>query len=305
MNDFWASRDYLAKIDNMKAAMLAAHGLDDWNTMPEQSIRIYEALAKRHVPVQLYLHQGQHGGPPPLEQMNRWFTRFLYGVPNNVENAPRSWIVREGDEEATSYADYPNPAAAAVTLHPDTGGTGIGALRLSGPTKETRETLSDDASISGDNLAGAQSSKHRLLYATPALTEAVHLSGWTEVTIRLAVSKPAANLSVWLAELPAAGGGATLITRGWADPQNHASLDHGEPLVPGKFYTMTFKLQPDDQIIPAGKRLALMIFSSDAEFTVLPTPGTELTVDLSGTSVTLPVVGGSAALTRAVGPAGR
>jgi X-Pro dipeptidyl-peptidase len=42
------------------------------------------------------------------------------------------------------------------------------------------------------------------------------------------------------------------ITRGWADPQNHASIRTGEPLVPGKFYEVTFDLQPDDQIIAAG-----------------------------------------------------
>jgi X-Pro dipeptidyl-peptidase len=136
-NDFWASRDYLASVDKMKAAMLIAHGLNDWNTMPEQSIRIYEALAGRKVPVQLYLHQGEHGGPPPLEQMNRWFTRFLYGVTNDVERAPRAWIVREDGNasEPQPYADYPNPAAAPVILQPDSGGAGSGGLRHGEPRR--------------------------------------------------------------------------------------------------------------------------------------------------------------------------
>jgi X-Pro dipeptidyl-peptidase len=35
-----------------------------------------------------------------------------------------------------------------------------------------------------------------------------------------------------------------------------------------------------------------LIFSSDKEFTLHPKPGTELTVDLDGTNLTLPVVGG-------------
>lgn len=302
-NDFWTSRDYLASVDKMKAAMLIAHGLNDWNTMPEQSIRIYEALRQRKVPVQLYLHQGGHGSPPPLEQVNRWFTRYLYGVTNDVEREPRAWIVREHGQPSKPqpYADYPNPAAAPVVLHPDTSGAGIGSLRPVTHTVQMRETLIDDASVSGRELAEARQSKNRLLYATQALIDTVHLSGWPEVTIRLGSSKPAANLSVWLVALPAAAGEATLITRGWADPQNHASLSHGEPLQPGQFYTMTFKLQPDDQIVPAGQRLGLMIFSSDQEFTVHPEPGTQLTIDLGATSVTLPVVGGSAALLHALG----
>jgi X-Pro dipeptidyl-peptidase len=133
------------------------------------------------------------------------------------------------------------------------------------------------------------------------------------VTVTLASSKPAANLSVWLVQLPWAEGNisaANLITRGWADPQNHASLKsggnylsklHGEPLAPGRFYTLTFSLQPDDQIVPAGKRIGLMIFSSDRDFTLWPSPGTELTVDLDGTSLSLPVVGGPGAFRSATG----
>ena len=66
----------------------------------------------------------------------------------------------------------------------------------------------------------------------------------------------------------------------------------GERLKPGKFYDMTFDLQPDDQVIPAGQQIGLMIFSSDREFTLWPDPGTELTVDLGATSITLPIVGG-------------
>jgi X-Pro dipeptidyl-peptidase len=44
----------------------------------------------------------------------------------------------------------------------------------------------------------------------------------------------------------------------------------------------------------------LMIFSSDSEFTILPKPGTELTVDLDATVLTLPIVGGRNAFEKAV-----
>lgn len=92
-----------------------------------------------------------------------------------------------------------------------------------------------------------------------------------------------------------------VITRGWADPQNYRSLTESEPLVPGKFFELTFELQPDDQVIPAGQQIGLMIFSSDRDFTLWPDPGTELTVDLEATSLNLPVVGGKEAFEQAVG----
>ena len=106
---------------------------------------------------------------------------------------------------------------------------------------------------------------------------------------------------------------AGVITRGWADPQNYKSLKRGgnydskrrgQPLTPGKFYKLTFDLQPDDQIIPAGKRIGLLVLSSDRDFTLWPTPGTELSVQLDSTSIVLPVVGGARALRKALGPAG-
>ncbi|REG82297.1 CocE/NonD family hydrolase C-terminal non-catalytic domain-containing protein [Algoriphagus antarcticus] len=93
---------------------------------------------------------------------------------------------------------------------------------------------------------------------------------------------------------------AKTASRGWADPQNHASIRKGGPVVPGKFYEITFDLQPDDQIIPAGQQIGLMIFSSDAEYTLLPKPGTKLTVDLDGTVLTLPIVGGKGLVGKAV-----
>jgi X-Pro dipeptidyl-peptidase len=166
------------------------------------------------------------------------------------------------------------------------------------------ETLVDNVSFDGAALARAEWTNHRLLYATPVLTEAVHLSGTARVTVRMSSSKPAANLSVWLVAIPFTegdNGETSMITRGWADPQNHASLTDGEPLVPGQYYDVTFNLQPDDQVVPAGKRLAVMVMSSDRDFTLWPKPGTELTVDLAGTSITVPVVGGAAALRRAFG----
>jgi len=311
-NDFWAARDYQEKLGGVKAAVLIAHGFNDWNVVPEHSVRVYEMLEKRGVTVQAYFHQGGHGGSPPLPMMNRWFTRFLYGVENGVENGPKAWIVRENADrgEPTPYADYPDPASAYVTLHPLAGGVRMGGLSTSAMPGQGTEMLVDNFSFSGETLAQAEWTDHRLLYATEPLAEDLRISGTPRVTVRLASSKPAANLTVYLVQLPFATGrnanpALNVITRGWADLQNHASLSHGEPLVPGRFYDMTFEIEPDDQVIPAGKRLVLMLMSSDRDFTLWPRPGTELTFDLDHTSIDLPVVGGLEALRRALGPASR
>jgi len=336
-NEFWRQRDLLTKVKKIRAAVLMAHAFNDWNVVPEHSVRIYEALRGR-VPLRVYLHEGGHCGAPPREMMNKWFSRYLYGVENGVEREPKAWIVRETSPASDSpapqppaaeggrrgrgrapvpppapYPDYPHPAARPVTFHLLAGGTGAGGLTLDDRDGQGRETLVDNVELSGSVLASAESSTHRLLYAAPELAAPLHISGTPRVTIRLASNKAAANLSVWLVVLPWTDGPigpANLITRGWADPQNHRSLRkggnydarrRGEPLVPGRFLDVTFDLQPDDQIIPAGKRIGLMIFSSDRDFTLWPAPGTELTIDLNRTSLRLPVVGGKDAVEHAVG----
>tara|TARA_Y100001933_G_scaffold265051_1_gene334723 strand:+ start:19594 stop:21453 length:1860 start_codon:yes stop_codon:yes gene_type:complete len=298
-NDFWAGRDYLNDMKPMKAALLMAHGFNDWNVMPEHSYRIYKKAKEMGLPVQIYYHQNGHGGPPPLSMMNRWFTRYLYGIENGVENDPKAWIVRENDKKdnPTPYADYPNPDAKDIKLYPSAGAPAKGKLTHVKPKKQGTETLVDNYSFSGASLAKAETTEHRLLYVTEPLSKDVHISGVPKIKIKLASSKPAANLSVWLVSLPWTDALDTkitdnIITRGWADPQNHRSLTESEPLVPNKFYEMEFELMPDDQIIPKGQQIGLMIFSSDKEFTLWPEPGTKLTVDLDGTELTLPVVGG-------------
>ena len=306
-NDFWEGRDYLNQMKPMKAALLMAHGFNDWNVMPDHSYRISKKAIQMGIPTQIYYHQDGHGGPPPLKMMNRWFTRYLFGIENGVENDPKSWIVRENDTQKnpTAYEAYPNPEAKSVLLHLHPGAPENGGLLLNKNKTNTLESLTDDYNFTGANLAKAKSSENRLLYLTPVLKEDIHISGLPKLTIKLASSKKAANLSVWIVSLPWNSSSEAkitdnIITRGWADMQNYKSLTKSSDLIPGKFYKMSFNLEPDDQIIKKGQQIGLMIFSSDPEFTLHPKPGTILTVDINSTSLSIPVVGGSKSMDKAL-----
>ncbi len=307
-NDFWFGRDYLNQMEPMRAALLMSHGFNDWNVMPEHSYRIYKKAQEMGIPSMIYYHQNGHGGPPPISMMNKWFTKFLHGVDNGIEKEEnKAWIVRENDKQSqpTPYKNYPNPKAQPVNLYLKSGAPQRGGLHLNDEKNQGQETLVDNVSFSGSALANAEYTNHRLIYVTPELKSDVHISGIASVKVKVASSKPAANLSVWLVSLPWEKNRRTkitdnIITRGWADLQNHKSLKESKPLNPGQFYEMSFELQPDDQIIRKGQQIGLMIFSSDREFTLWPTPGTELTIDLDGTILTIPVVGGKIAFENAV-----
>ena len=196
-NDFWRERDLLTKVRKIRAAVFMAHAFNDWNVVPEHSVRIYEAL-KGRVPLRAYFHQGGHGGAPPLEMMNKWFTRYLYGVENGVEREPKAWIVER--PSATGGTEPPgrggtrpwpraDPAAGAVRRLSQSGSeagdvlscsraaVGTGGLTLDQRRGQGRETLVDNVEFGGAALAAAETSPHRLLYATPELSAPLHLSG--------------------------------------------------------------------------------------------------------------------------------
>lgn len=320
-NDFWEARDLVRQLGSVTSAVLLAHGLNDWNVMPSHSIRVYEELKRLGKPVSMFLHHLGHGGNPPVDMVLRWFTHYLYGVDNGVTGDAPVWIVETlptgrpmaARPAPVSYPSYPAPGSVPVTLHPSGDGNGVGALSLTRAAPRI-DTIFDDVAVSGSLSASVPQSRHRLLFATATLTDTVRISGTPRVTLRVAASTPAANLSVWLVTLPfdstevGSEGRVSVVTRGWADPQNYRSLTAGgyytseipgEPLVPGRYYELTFDLEPDHQVIPPGVRLALMIMSSDREFTLWPAPGTRLMIDASGSSLSIPVVGGSMALTRA------
>jgi hypothetical protein len=370
-NAFWDQRNLNALVPNMHAAVLLAHGNNDNNVMTKNATAFYDAVKKQGVPHQFFFHQGGHGGAPPDAMVNRWFTKFLYGQNNGVENQPHSWVVRSetgacpprestltaaaansatitvadaspfmigftltvgsvsrlindiqgntitlasgvtaaagttvslacGNANPTPYSEWPDPAAKPVKQFLSPGAPARGALSFKA-TGAANELLTDNAQIPATTSMNAASSGTRLVYQTGAFTKPVRISGTPYMNLRIAFSKAKANLTGILISYPAAGGNGTILSRGWLDPENRNSDRVSEPVVPGTFYNLRFDLQPKDMVIPAGRRLAFMILSSDFEHTLRPAAGTQLTVDTAASSVELPIVGGANALADADG----
>jgi predicted acyl esterase len=372
---FWQDRNYMKDVAKVKAAALVAHGNNDFNVMTKNAAQFYNALKAQNVPHAFYFHQGGHGGAPPDWLINMWFTKYLWGQDNGVENLPKSWVVRNeagacppreatvtaastgttltvnsaaafrpgdtltipqatgnpvtrlitniagttvtvssavtvangavvflacGNANPTPYAEWPDPTTGDVTLNLTSGGLNRGGLTFAAGSA-AKETLTDDAGVTAATLLNAPGGEDsRLLYVTNPLTAPVRLSGTPRVTLDAAFSKTKANVTAILVSLPETGNGA-ILTRGWRDPENRTSDFTTEPITPGTSYKLNIDLQPKDTIIPAGRRIGLMVLASDREFTVRPAPGTQLTLDLAGSTFTLPVVGGPKALATATG----
>jgi X-Pro dipeptidyl-peptidase len=299
---FWDERNYMNDVKKVHAAVLVAHGLNDWNVKTKQAAQWYEALKARRVPHKIYLHQGGHGGSPSVDVLNRWFTRYLWDYKNGVESDPRALIQRE-DRTLVAYPEWPEPAAADAKLNltPSTDGTpGVLTRDKNRRGKPVTETIVDDASKQAQTLADATTSPNRLAYKSGTLSGAVRLSGTPEISLQMSFGQPAANVTALLVDYDQ-NGKAKIITRGWTDPQNHKSISKTERIKPGKSYSLDFDMQPHDYVFPAGHRIGIVLLSSDYEYTIRPTPGATLHLDTAKSTVKLPLVGGVAAFTAANG----
>ncbi len=174
-------------------------------------------------------------------------------------------------------------------------------------------------------------SSSRALFTTGVLAQDLHLSGTGTVTVTVTPSTSTARVSALLVDYgqstirnyggpgegirtgtaqdcwgasttgddacykvttaDTANVGLHIFSRGWADLANHQSLSQETPLVPGRAYTMTFRLASTDKVVPKGHQLALIIGGTDAGFVAPPAQAPQLTLDLAKTFVTLPIDG--------------
>lgn len=291
--DFWKRRGYIQDAEKVKAAVFVIHGHNDWNVKGQNYANWWDALKTGDAPRKIWLHAGGHEEPRRADYratVGRWFDKYLKGVDNGIDREPIAEM--EVNRRWHKAADWPDPAATPTTYH-------LGAASATDPGTLTTQPAAGSPSQSfTDNgrttrtsqLVGSpeQSSANRLVYTTPALTEAKRLSGRVAMTLNVAVeNRTAANLTAMLVDY--SGGSGTIITKGWADPQNHASLEKGEPLTPGRAVTVRFQLQPKEYVVPAGHRLGIVIASTDYDYTLRPTPGTRLRIDTTGSTAVIPL----------------
>lgn len=292
---FWDERNYLDDVDKVHAAVLSVHGLNDWNVKTRQAAQWYGALREHDVPHKIWWHQSGHTDPIKLREqewlrtLNRWFTRYLHDVSNGVEGEPRATVQRE-DGSWTEEPEWPAPDAAETVLRPSAGGPQRGGLSAGSPAAGAVEGLTDDAGLLAEDLAAAPSSPNRLAYFTEPLAEQARVSGEVRADLALTFDRPAANVTALLVD-QAPDGSVSVVTRGWADPQNREALDRTTPIEPGQNYAITVSMQPDDYVFAPGHRLGVVVLSSDHDFTLRPKPGAGLRLDLARTSISIPTVG--------------
>jgi X-Pro dipeptidyl-peptidase len=312
---FWAARDYLGRADRIEASVFAVHGLNDFNVRTKAFAAWWEQLRRAGVQRKIWLHQGGHSNPrnatntgnDPAYKVaeNRWSDHELFGVQNGIDREPRASVQESVDGQLfggayRQEADWPAPGTRNATLEVGSGshtapGT-LSAKRKSAVpqqfTDRGRELDTDDVLIQGPDTANP----NRLVYRTSPLSRDVRMSGTPWVTLRMSIdNRTAANLTAVIVDY-GPGGTASMVTRGWMDPQNRNGLTRSDRIEPRKRYGLRWDLQPDDHVFEAGHRIGLVVVSTDHDYTIRPKPGTQLTLAPNHSEISLPVVGGASAI---------
>jgi X-Pro dipeptidyl-peptidase len=249
------------------------------------------------------------------------------GVQNDprasIERSPDQWTDYASwpipGTTATTWHLTPGGTAGVGTLGAATPPAGSSASFTDDPNQDDSAWSANPSSTASD----------RILYSTGPLSAAATVSGTASVTLTVTPSTSAARLSAVLVDYGtttmrnytgSAEGITTLNTqscygdstaqdspcyydtapdtetvstdvfaRGWADLGHYAGLTSQQTLTAGKAYTITFPLNTTDHSVPAGHTLALIVAGTDSGYIDGP-PGTpKLSVNLSGSSVQLPL----------------
>jgi X-Pro dipeptidyl-peptidase len=188
-----------------------------------------------------------------------------------------------------------------------------------------RQTFTDDPAQTAEQLTDNElaADPNRLAFLTTPLERTTRLSGTPRVTVRASLSGSSPYLTALLvdygsdvrfaglrrlADVDCVGPGVPedpgcfarreyvtaqtpyqIVSRGWLDVRNRHSAGVTEPIEPGRTYTFSWQLQPQDHVFAAGHRLGLVLISTDRDFTLRYRAGTTVTTRLGLSNVVLPL----------------
>jgi X-Pro dipeptidyl-peptidase len=275
---FWQDREYLKNADKIKAATFIIHGQSDWNVKQKHAIQLWEVL--NTAPKRMFLHRGghsstsAHGVPMKIQQ---WFDHYVQGVDNGITDGPQV-EVELPNGELMKQENWPHEKAAQKRLY----FASNQALQIEADDEQVVKIVDNGRTQSIERAVEnpTQVQAGRLIFLSETLQKNTVLTGTAILHINMAVAnRRAANLSYAIVEYDA-NGRAKIITRGWADPQNHRDLTQGDLLNPGQKYQLQVPFEPKQYRFLAGSRIGVLLASTDYLYTLRPTAGTQIDVTL-------------------------
>ncbi|MFB4159866.1 Xaa-Pro dipeptidyl-peptidase [Geomicrobium sp. JSM 1781026] len=267
-----------------------------------------------------------------VSTVHRWFDHELLGIDNGIMDEPMA-DVEHAANEWTTYDSWPESSTEDVKLtigQGDEHGHLTDVPVPSGEELSFRNLPLTERQLAEDPLADHD---HRLAFLSPELEEEVRISGTPEIELTASVNGERVNLSALIVDygtderLDHRSGSSgmqmideqtcwgessehdsacyyehdllthvqdyEIVSRGWMDARNYESVWESQSLVPGETYSFSWNTMTHDYVFKPGHRIGVIISGSNRTHTRAEHSDVEVTVDLSESLISLPVVGGS------------
>ena len=317
-NQFWHERNYLLNAHKVKAEVVFTHGSQDWNVKPLHVYQMFNALPssiKKHV----FYHNGAHvyinnwQSIDFRESMNALLTQRLLGQKTEYQLPTVIWQDNTAEQTWLTLKDFGNQDEHKTF-----------SLGTEEAVIQNRYQDSDferfGKSYPTFNNELYQGKVNQLTIDLP-VTENIHLNGRIKLNLRLKSSTNKGLLSAQLLELgekkylhpypgilsvrtldngryhmldnlfelPYSQSAQRVITKGYLNLQNRDDLLDIKEVTPNEWMEFQLELQPTIYKLQQGDTLRLVLYTTDFEITVRDNSDYQLTVDLSQSSMEVPV----------------
>jgi X-Pro dipeptidyl-peptidase len=307
-DDFWVERDYRRHAAGFRAAVLVAHGWQDYNVKQEEGVALFDAIPAENVPLKrLFMTQGTHSSPSGAAWnglLGDFLGRYLKGEDTGVEDSPvvmttgrtvddtgavsnlplreeASWPpAGTTDETLWIRRSFDQDVPGVAVPGPGTGETGTLDVAPSGAddvftyfdTGAATEEIS-----TRDPLNGPGHGYYSLFHKSAPLAASTRLAGSAVLDAHV-LGRGGTTLTPVLVDV-SPDGTLTTVARGFLNLDYRNGLEKAEPTTDWAHARVVFL--PQDFTFPAGHSIGLLLQGSNTVWALPGTPG-EVNVGMGG-----------------------
>ena len=262
---FWDERDYLKRIDKVKASVMIEGSWSDYNVHPINSIEMWSALPDGH-PSRLLMSTQGHAGvnfSDAVAIRHAWFDQWLLGLNTGIMELPRS-DSQVAPGTRFQDADWPPPGTRLTNL--ELGARGAD-LALQGAEAavwtDNNPALAERGVMDGRGFGAA------VLFLDEPVKGDTRIAGIPVLKADVVTDAVSTFLTPVLFD-EAPGGNRSVITKGLLNARNRAGLRKSIPLTPGEVWRAVVRFQPIDWELKPGHRLGLAVMSMNTAEALYP-----------------------------------
>jgi X-Pro dipeptidyl-peptidase len=267
-DEFWRERDYLARADLVRVPVLVAHGFLDFNVKTWEGIAWFQALDTEKM---LVAGQWPHALPSCckwLTILRRWLDRWLYDVPNGIENEPAVRVVSNaGERTQETWGD-----AAIVNV----------------PLASGAPSYFDDGLLTESEMLRGLSPSRYVRVALPGAS-GIHIEGRPVLHLVASSDRTSTHFVAVLCDVASPGGACKVISRAFLNARYADGFEQGVDLTPGQRRRFDLEFIDKDYVVPAGSHLEMIIASSSNTWIVPDEQRATNTLYLNESSIDLPL----------------